>query len=730
MFLNRVSKAVAEYFSVSPGLLQTRKLIIRFIVRSVMLACFTLACMFSGLSPDINPVGDLLPPEAIGTFIVETAAAAQTQTAIAMPVILPSPIQADLPYLPSVPPIFLPTAIPTSFLNKPGPYAKDVTFTEIRLIPNIETIGVLVNGGNLPPFADLLFRADGETEWRIGHPLILVDDKFMAGSLFALAEHTLYEIKVVYDSTEIVGAVSTQPENLQFTPLFILHVDDDALPGGDGSIDAPFQTIQAGINRAVPGTQILVADGTYHEALSFPVSGTDHNWIQIKAKGNNAVLDGSQPIAGNVWKTYRKEQHVWFTDVMVPLKYLARDGQRYYMYDDFKHVQNAEAHDGGWMAEGWHKDEKTTRLYVRSMDHPANHTWQVPQLNNAIEVIDREWIWIDGFEIRYYGTGYGCGICVTNSSHVVIRGNKIHHLQVGIYVNWTSGDPRQGNDARIEFNEIYDPPVNEWRWAAVKGTSMEGTAIVVRGHIGAIVRNNEIHHFNNGIYTGSFASAARENPEVALDVDVYNNHIHHIGDDGLEPEGSCVNHRFRNNVVDGVLVGVSIAPVTQGPTWVLRSLFTNFTGGSIKWDRNSDGIILIYHNTSWTDAEGVNAMEMISPTHNAVMRNNIFQSNGYAFEERFTGSSGHGWDFNNWYSTQSAGFKWENTRYKTITNWCAGAGLECNGHDQPPGFVDAPSGVFSLLSTSPNIDRGMLIPGINDGFKGAAPDIGAYEFGN
>ncbi len=38
------------------------------------------------------------------------------------------------------------------------------------------------------------------------------------------------------------------------------------------------------------------------------------------------------------------------------------------------------------------------------------------------------------------------------------------------------------------------------------------------------------------------------------------------------------------------------------------------------------------------------------------------------------------------------------------------------------------SGDFTLLSSSPNIDRGVLIPGINDNFKGTAPDIGAYEF--
>ena len=104
-----------------------------------------------------------------------------------------------------------------------------------------------------------------------------------------------------------------------------------------------------------------------------------------------------------------------------------------------------------------------------------------------------------------------------------------------------------------------------------------------------------------------------------------------------------------------MLVGISLAPVTQGPTWVLRSEFTNFTSSSIKWDRKSNGVVLIYHNTSWTNAKDLNAMSMISPTRNAIMRNNIFQGNGYAFEAPFVGSTGHDWNYDDWYTTRASG---------------------------------------------------------------------------
>jgi hypothetical protein len=42
-----------------------------------------------------------------------------------------------------------------------------------------------------------------------------------------------------------------------------------------------------------------------------------------------------------------------------------------------------------------------------------------------------------------------------------------------------------------------------------------------------------------------------------------------------------------------------------------------------------------------------------------------------------------------------------------------------------PRFVDG----YHLQSTSPAIDQGIVIPGINDGYVGAAPDEGAYEYG-
>lgn len=609
--------------------------------------------------------------------------------------------------------------------NHPYEVFPQAVFAQLSFVANIETVGVVVSGSSLPKKAELTYRRVGELTWRTGHPLMRMDDGRLAGSLFGLSPSTTYEVRVVDGTAEVGGSVTTQPDEFLFTPSAIIYVDDDALPDGDGSSAAPLRTIQEGVNRAVPGTQVLVADGVYREEITFPASGTAGNWIQVKAQGGSAILDSSEPLAVDVWKPHESKARVWFTKIGPSIRYLARGQKRFYLYNDLNSLLEGRGHNGVSVNEGWYYEAGTSRLFVRNPEDPSKYSWQVPRLTNAFTVEGRDWIWIEGFEMRHYGASSGCGVCARNASHLVIRKNRIHNLQKGIYIDWTGGEDR-GNDTRIEYNEIYDPTSSDWPWKAVKGSSMEGTAIILRGHVGAIARGNTIHDFFNGIYTGS--SAALENPAVAFDADIYNNHIYSIKDDAIEPEGTCINHRFRNNTIDSTLVGISIAPVTYGPVWVMRSTISNFSGTSFKWDLNSDGIVLVYHNTSWTDAGGLNAMSMLRPVHNVVMRNNIFQGNGYAFEESFSGSTRHDWNYDNWYTTRaSPHFKWENVNYAAITDLCKATGLECNGHENQPMLSNPGGGNFTLLPASPNIDRGILIPGINDGFYGSAPDIGAFE---
>ena len=217
--------------------------------------------------------------------------------------------------------LLLSTSLPQPAGAKGLMETSNAVFTTIDFAANIETIGVAVSGTGLPPTAQLSYRQTGGSLWHTGHRLMRIDDGRLIGSVFQLSPATSYEIRVSDGSSEIHGSVRTQPDQLSFTPSMILHVDDNALPGGDGSITAPFQKIQDAVNHASPGTQVLVADGIYREAVTFPNSGTPEHWIQVKAAGNAAILDSAEYLSGSIW-TSTSTTKVWYTKIAGPVAYL------------------------------------------------------------------------------------------------------------------------------------------------------------------------------------------------------------------------------------------------------------------------------------------------------------------------------------------------------------------------------------------------------------------------
>ena len=93
------------------------------------------------------------------------------------------------------------------------------------------------------------------------------------------------------------------------------------------------------------------------------------------------------------------------------------------------------------------------------------------------------------------------------------------------------------------------------------------------------------------------------------------------------------------------------------------------------------------------------------------------------------GSTGMDWNNDNWYVTGTAPFfKWENVIRTGTSALCTATGLECAGYSTPPGLTNPAAGDFTLSPSSPNIDRGVILAGINEDYSGTAPDVGAFEY--
>jgi len=586
-----------------------------------------------------------------------------------------------------------------------------------RVVANVHTAGLSWMPG---PAADapIFYRRTGDALWMRAHRASALPDGRAASSLFDLAPSTDYEALIKGAANTLCALFRTLPDVPAHTTTGELYVDAAASSGGDGSMGAPFATIQQGVDAASAGTDVHIAAGVYHEEVS--IGGTFALGSYLRLLGEpGAILDGADPAA--VHPAFRMDgANLYSAAYAGDPRYVTRDGARLYHFESLADVQAGTGHRGVSIREGYFADG--SRIYLRSLDDPASHDFAIPDLNTAVALDGADGVWIEGLEIRHYGSeNYGKGVDIRASDHVVVRGCHIHDVPSPVWVR------RGSRYARVERNTIHQSFSEPWPWEAMKATDHENSAVTVAGGEQTIVAHNDIYAIFNGVYAGSFSDD--RDASIADDVDVYDNRLRNIPDDGLEPEGACVNVRYWANVIDGVHNGVSLAPITFGPTWVMRNRFTDYDQSGFKVSNDSSGAVFLYHNTCYTDRADQNGMNVSGPFTNMVFRNNIVRGTKYALEMS-RAASPNDLDYDNWFTTRGAPvIKWDNTRYDDVPAWCAATSLECHAQSAAPMLVNPASHAFAPQASSPNVDAAERILGVNDHYLGDAPDIGYVEAG-
>ena len=271
------------------------------------------------------------------------------------------------------------------------------------------------------------------------------------------------------------------------------------------------------------------------------------------------------------------------------------------------------------------------------------------------------------------------------------------------------------------------------KWPRSEGIeSRRGVQVSGRGHV---ICYNRISNFADGIDTFSNYPCAG--------IDIYGNDISECTDDGIEMDYSEHNTRCFDNRLTNVFQGISIQPIHGGPVYVFRNAMYNVTSETFKMHNKPSGGIF-YHNTSvkkgmplvlWTP-------EAVS---NCVMRNNLFIGTvgNYAYESTAP-MRGCDFDYDGFGGRWKQFLKFNKARYKTIESARKIAPVYRNAVRVNPATLFA-SGVkppsdpkakfdlqindLRLKANSAAIDAGAVLPNINDGFAGKAPDLGAYELG-
>jgi hypothetical protein len=139
--------------------------------------------------------------------------------------------------------------------------------------------------------------------------------------------------------------------------------------------------------------------------------------------------------------------------------------------------------------------------------------------------------------------------------------------------------------------------------------------------------------------------------------------------------------------------------------------------------------VYLYHNTCRTNAAEQSAFlfKQYSNWTNVVSRNNIYAGTDYAMLSS-SSTNPVDFDYDDLYTSKSGSrIYWEGTRYVDIASFCSATSQECHGVSVAPEFADTASYDFRLVMGNGCIDKGCLVPGVNNEYGGAAPDLGAVE---
>jgi len=284
------------------------------------------------------------------------------------------------------------------------------------------------------------------------------------------------------------------------------------------------------------------------------------------------------------------------------------------------------------------------------------------------------------------------------------------------------------------------------------GASLGPQAIsLINSRGGNIIRYNTIrstddHGFNDGIGGGSNYSF-QGSPN--RDSDIYGNIVSHCWDDCIESEGANMNVRIWSNYIHHTFVHVATAATAMGPLYVFRNVFglsrishQDSSGGmmiktgmnyvNINGERVSTGLgyRFIFHNTALQPNGGLDVFSS-HELHNAVTRNNIFYARGRTYpQERGAPANDFKNDLTGGYLgggfvrsmfLPSERLEWYLAPTMNKIQW---GRVEYTRGGQSFGITDP-----MVQAKNPALDAGVRLPGFNDEYSGAAPDIGAFENG-
>jgi hypothetical protein len=636
-------------------------------------------------------------------------------------------------------------------------WAGDSTTTGELIIdpPTLMALGFawpIEGDDNRDAHVSMRYRKKGETEWLQGlDPLRLHNEEtflrgsldytapnMFAGSLFDLEEGTEYEVRLsIQDPDGVKGkaeknvTVRTRAEPQPAVDGRVFHVYPPGYngpreePAFSGLLEAYYMASlggdwsRASPPRVRPGDIIRVHAGLY-------LSKHDHYSHEINS--------GFTTCCGTPWDgTY----------------YLTQDGTQ-------KHpISIVAAGDGEVIFDG---DDNTVLFNLMGASYHYFEGLTFRNTGTAIEAGMKDIAGAKGITVkhcRFEDVGTAVHSDWSGSSGYYIADNDMFGRENLDYVfTWFAIEPWS---SRPDFEE------------RARMKSFYAVSIYGQGHV---IAYNRVRGFHDGIDHATYGmpDGYPNTPPDRLPVaiDIYNNDVSVVHDNCFEADGSVRNVRvMRNRCFNAPLGAMSPQPVLGGPVYFIRNVVYNAWWGPVKVHGEPSGIY--YLNNTY-----IGEFRQLTPMSNLHLRNNLLLGQGTAprvlsvdtftnysssdyngfrpnpeSKEAFSWSSPPFEEIRNFYperrdTQQNAPITLTQRVFSTLDDYSKATGQDRHSRliDYDI-FVNAPMPDFSdptrvvavdsvdlrLKKGADAIDAGIELPNVTDGFRGSAPDLGAYEFG-
>ena len=362
----------------------------------------------------------------------------------------------------------------------------------------------------------------------------------------------------------------------------------------------------------------------------------------------------------------------------------------------------------------------------------------------VIHADDSEYIHLERLVIR--GPVKTCALECDGARGLVVRRCRFENLGPIAHGICNSNWDKPGSNFHIADNVFQGDRTWPKTFRDFKGDTV-AVKICGRGHV---VCYNFIRGWNTAVQ-------GNENTRrvYLLDTfDIYNNEIKVCLASTIEVDGGTHNIRVFRNRLTCCFFGVSTQPIYGGPVYFFRNVMYDLINTPYKLHNSPMGL-LFFHNTTVRDGPAFYC-QAGDAAHNILWRNNLHL--GSATKDRMGMAGPRAWanynpfinldmDYDG-FTEGKVSFRAEPMKkwkfFPTFTDWVRDNPLGLEKHSvvvdlsifaKPirfPGLAPTESDPqdLRLKAGSAAVDKGTPLANINDGYKGKAPDLGAYELGD